>query len=1289
LKDWKALYGIAVAFGRQRSRKQRRMIGAGVMAGTVVAMGLVVLPAAAAIGDPCDPAVNAIVCENDQQGTPKTVWDIDGAGDPDLQGFATDISVDAGQKIDFKIKTGASAYTIDIYRLGYYRGDGARKITSIDPSASLPQTQPPCITEAATELTDCGNWAVSASWDVPGDAVSGVYIAKLHRDDTDGASHITFIVRQDTSTSDLLVQTSDATWHAYNLYGGSDFYSGGDNGRAYKLSYNRPFADRDSVERRDFLFGAEYPMIRFLERNGYDVSYTTDVDSDRRGQLIKNHKVFLSVGHDEYWSKQQRVNVEAARDAGTHLAFFSGNEVYWKTRLEPSKDGSNTPGRTLVTYKETWANARIDPTGEWTGTWRDARFSPPADGGRPENQLTGQMYMVNDGDLAVTVGSDEGKYRLWRGAGLDSIPAGDSVALAPHTIGYESDEDVDNDFRPPGLIHLSTTTGDVPQYVQDTFGNKVAAGSTTHHLTLYRAASGALVFGAGTIQFTWGLDEVHDGEPTPTDSRMQQMVVNLFADMGVQAGTLMSGLQPAGASTDGSAPTVAITSPAAGATIARGSLVTLAGTAADVGGGRVAGVEVSTDDGASWHPATGTTTWSYKFYATGLNSQNVRVRATDDSVNTGQSPVTRQFALSGPSTLFGKRVPGTPAIEDGSAVELGVRVKPSVDGFITGIRFYKGAGNTGTHTGSLWSNTGTRLATGTFSDESASGWQTMTFSSPVAVNGGTTYVASYYAPSGNYATDDWFFTSNWNNGPLTAPRSAGGAAGNGVFKYGTGGGFPDEAFNAANYYVDVTFAQAGDLPPTVTATTPVDGAGSVATSVKPAAVFSKALDPSTVTFTLTKATGGAVAGTAAYDSATKKVTFTPSAALTGATTYTATVAGKDADGGSGGATWTFVTAIDATVYTLFANDTVPSTVAQNDPSAVELGVKFAASEAGKVVGIRFYQGPGNTGPHQVTLWDANGTKLDTVTLPASLDTGWRTAYFVTPVPVTAGTNYVASYYTPSGMYALDGGYFADPKARGPLSAPGGNNGLYAYGSGGFPTQSYNSANYWVDPMFVAATTTTPPTTSPTTSAPATTPATPAPTVTPSGTPPVSPTVTPTPTQTPTQSPSTSATPTPSGSATPPGSYGVFQDTDTPATASWDDSDGVELGMKFTPAVSGKVYGVRFYKGAANTGTHVGSLWSPGEANLGTVTFMAETASGWQTAYFADPVTVTAGLQYTVSYYAPAGHYAVTGGGLSGPRTVTDLTVPAGGAAYRYGTGGVMPSSGSSGNYWVDVVFAPN
>ena len=118
-------------------------------------------------------------------------------------------------------------------------------------------------------------------------------------------------------------------------------------------------------------------MIRWLEANGYNVSYSTGVDTDRRGQELLEHNAFLSVGHDEYWSGPQRANVEAARDAGVNLAFFSGNEVYWKTRWQSSSaDGTATQYRTLTSYKDTHFNAPTDPTA-WTARPADAASLPP------------------------------------------------------------------------------------------------------------------------------------------------------------------------------------------------------------------------------------------------------------------------------------------------------------------------------------------------------------------------------------------------------------------------------------------------------------------------------------------------------------------------------------------------------------------------------------------------------------------------------------------------------------------------------------------------------------------------------------------------------------------------------------------------------------------------------------------------------------------------------------------------------------------------------------------------
>ncbi|HXM57715.1 MAG TPA: N,N-dimethylformamidase beta subunit family domain-containing protein [Candidatus Dormibacteraeota bacterium] len=641
-----------------RVRFVRRMIGGTVGAALGALPLLVALPAHAA--GPCGPpVVNPVACENTNPGTPQSQWDISGSGDSTIQGFSTDISVNVGGTISFKIKS-AAAYTVTIYRLGYYQGNGARQIATVTPSA--PQNQPACITQASIGLVDCGNWAVSASWTVPATAVSGIYFARLQRTDTGGASHIMFVVRSDASTSDLLFQASDTTWQAYNQYGGYSLYLGNapasDDGRAFKVSYNRPFATRGQdpgYGTSNWVFYGEFPMIRFLEANGYDVSYTSELDTDRRGSLIENHRTFLSVGHDEYWSAGQRANVEAARAAGVSLAFFSGNESFWKVRWENSIDGSGTANRTLVSYKETKSVNPIDPQDPptWTGTWRDPTWSPPADGGRPENALTGEIFMVNRGSAAITVPSTYSRLRTWRNTAVASLAAGQTYTMGAQTLGYEWDEDLDNGSRPAGEFDLSSTTVTVPDLLQD-YGNTYQQGSATHHLTLYRSSGGGLVFGAGTVQWSWGLDITHDlfpdSGPSTVDPVMRQATVNVLGDMGAQPATLQSGLVAATPSTDATAPTSTITSPASGASVAPGGSLTISGSAIDSGGGVVAGVEVSTDSGATWHPATGTSSWSYAFKPARPGTVQVLSRAVDDSGNLQAPGPGITVTVTGPTT---------------------------------------------------------------------------------------------------------------------------------------------------------------------------------------------------------------------------------------------------------------------------------------------------------------------------------------------------------------------------------------------------------------------------------------------------------------------------------------------------------------------------------------------------------------------------------------------------------------------------------------------------------------
>ena len=656
----------------------------------------------------CADPPNEIVAENCLEGHPATEWDINGYGDPSIQGFGTDIGINRGATIEFKVDTDSDDYRIDIYRMGYYGGMGARRVDSFEPSATLPQIQPEClrgpipvlaegggIETWPAPLVDCGNWAVSASWQAPEDATSGIYFARLVREDPiEGwvkndafeptplpptgedslweapgfhavmrnplrearASHIYFVVRDDDGASDLLFQTSDLNWQAYNRYGGHSVYGRlnperlrlhGGPPRAPKVSYNRPFETRH-YRAVNMVFNSEYPMVRWLERNGYDVSYTSGVDTDRRGEELLEHKVFLSVGHDEYWTGQQRRNVEAALGAGVHLGFFGSNDVFWKVRWEPSIDGSEQPYRTFVTYKETQDHRKLDPV-EWTGLFRDHRSINP-EGPWPENALTGTLFTVNAWrNDPLIVDAEFADLRFWRNTEVARLQPGERYVSIKGILGHEWDSDIDNGFRPPGLFRLSATTIDNLQYCVHP-GRGCETGSATHNAVLYRHESGALVFDTGTLQWPWGLDAHHDTEtgvpperqngmdtrvgvdPNGPDLVLQQATLNVFADMGVQPTTIQSDLVPATPSTDDVPPTSSFEAPAG--PDAESGMMTISGTASDAGGGVVAAVEVSLDGGMTWRPARGRTNWSYAWDpdATG-GDVSILSRAVDDSGN--------------------------------------------------------------------------------------------------------------------------------------------------------------------------------------------------------------------------------------------------------------------------------------------------------------------------------------------------------------------------------------------------------------------------------------------------------------------------------------------------------------------------------------------------------------------------------------------------------------------------------------------------------------------------------
>ncbi|MEV0637417.1 DUF4082 domain-containing protein [Streptomyces sp. NPDC050619] len=1066
----------------------------------VAALVWAVLPQASpaqAVADPCGTGSNPIVCENSKPGSPKTDWFSPNAYG-EIQGFSTKESVQAGDTVQFKIQS-KTPYNVQIYRLGWYGGDGARLMsTSAQAAVTYPanySTKPAsCATKSSTGLVDCGNWPVTATWTVPSDAVSGLYIANLTQTDGDGLMPYPFVVRKDSSTSDVVVQTSDQTWQAYNDYGGQDMYGGtgpAPDGRAYEVSYNRPL----DIGGDNGIYGSEFMMLAWLERNGYDVSYLSgvDVSSANGATLLKKHKIYMSSGHDEYWTQSQYSNVLAARKAGVRQGFFSGNEVFWKTRLAPSIDGTNTADRTLACYKMTkmaFNNGIADPSGVWTGTWMDPASTDYGQTYQPPNILTGSMFQANGyRNDAITVPGSYGKNRIWRNTSIAGLTAGQTATFPAGTLGYEWDSDLENSTRPSGQIDVSSTTVELTDgtYRLD-WGNLYGNGTATHNLVEFRDQdSGALVFGTGTVQWSWGLVNVptynSDDTVVTEDARMQQATVNILADMGAQPKSLQSNLVAATASTDTTGPAVTVTSPASGITAPALKPVTIKGTATDSGGGVVARVEVSTDGGATWNAATGLASWSYSWTPTTLGSASIKVRAVDDSVNIGAVstvPIT-VGPQACPCTVWpATAVPGTLNAGDAGPLELGVKIRTTVAGSITGVRFYKSPANTGTHTGSLWSASGTRLATGTFTNETASGWQQLNFATPVSVKANTTYVASYFAPNGGYSYDSGHFADSASGmAPLTALKS-GTDGGNGVYRYSTTSTFPSSQSSGSNYWVDVVLdtSTASTTPPTVSSTSPTSGATGTSITAPVSTTFSSALDTDSVTFKVKDPDGNTVPGAVTFP-ASNKATFTPSTELELNREYTASVQTSDVWGNAmaNPVTWSFTTSSTPPAVTcpctLWSSSAVPATTHMtDDPNSLELGTRFTSSAAGWVTGVTFYKGTGNTGTHTGSLWTDDGTLLASGTFTNETAAGWQTLTFTTPVAITADTAYVVSYHAPNGNYAVDGGYFAGAHKSYPLTATADttthHNGLYKYGSASaFPNGSYGSANYWVGPVFTA------------------------------------------------------------------------------------------------------------------------------------------------------------------------------------------------------------------------------
>lgn len=450
------------------------------------------------------PTNNAIVTENENLGT--NGWQIpQGEGSTiQIQTYASATSISPGQRLTFYVSTQIEGtdYSIAFYRLGWYGGLGGRLMSMqgnligqaqgyYNPSTNQLVNCTSCSVDPQTGLIEA-NWQPSYTLTVPSDWTTGVYLAKF-TDANHMQTYAPFDVRGD-ARSTYVVVTADTTSEAYNAWGGASLYVYNSNSaltgglsRGVKVSFDRPYVQA---------FGANYVLlyeldaIHWLERKGYDLSYISSVDLHEDPAQLLRHRAYLSIGHDEYWTKEMRDGVENARNHGVGLAFLEADSAYWQMRFEP--DSAGVPDRTVVCYKvSSGSDLTRDPlyggndNSRVTALWRDPLLN------RPENALIGVMFSnLNQQTNFPWQVSSQATSSLLDGTGLQP---GHSYGCG--IVGYEWDHVYANGASPAGLHVIGTSH---------------VLSSTNHadvsNTTYYIASSGAMVFATGSVYWARALD---------------------------------------------------------------------------------------------------------------------------------------------------------------------------------------------------------------------------------------------------------------------------------------------------------------------------------------------------------------------------------------------------------------------------------------------------------------------------------------------------------------------------------------------------------------------------------------------------------------------------------------------------------------------------------------------------------------------------------------------------------------------------------------------------------------
>ena len=447
-----------------------------------------------------------VVAENEKPGT--TAWQIPDKTPGTIVGYADHASAAVWDTVELYVSTDADSFVVEAYRMGYYGGAGARLVWTSDSVTG--ETQSECPVDQTTNMVSCDDWNPSLSLTISSAFPPGDYLLKLVGSGGQ-QSYVPLTVHDPNSHATYLVENDIYTWQAWNPYGGYDFYAGEGRcpsgvypicSRARVVSFDRPYGYGQGAA--DFL-GNEYPLIRFMEQNGLDVTYATSADFETNPAMLLQHRALLSLGHDECWSYDERLAAVAAEQQGVNMIFFGASPMLRHVRLEDSPLGVD---RQEVDYRDSGADP-IDGTGEprqVTGnTWSDA----PANWS--EVPFVGANYTgyVRSGDKPVAYRVYDGNAWLFTGTGLQT------GSVVPGLLVSDFDQ-FERGVSPDNvqiLAHSPMPYSEVQTNVHD------PASDTTYYTD---PVSGAGVFDTGTV--TW----IPDIASSPVVAQMTGNLLALF-----------------------------------------------------------------------------------------------------------------------------------------------------------------------------------------------------------------------------------------------------------------------------------------------------------------------------------------------------------------------------------------------------------------------------------------------------------------------------------------------------------------------------------------------------------------------------------------------------------------------------------------------------------------------------------------------------------------------------------------------------------------------------------------